>query len=545
MKVLKGLFIISGLSLFSLIVITDLLSKFYPSLSFTGVFLWYISYIYLFIYAAGCAFFILRRSIKAGGWPILLFFLSLGFLFWKYTFPLSSISAEATQEINCALNQLTGSADRGWRENCLFGYPSRQYFLPALPSLIFGRTLANLQIGGSLYIIIGLVIFTSSLFSILKPGIKSGLLVTLILSSAFHFYFFNHMTFLFEQSIFPAALMFAAIGAFVHYFSSRNNLHLMLLAFIMLYLIFSYTTSLAGFLLILSALLYLFFFDSKSLPTRFLIAGIILFSLYAFLMSFSFRKDIILFPFQPVTSSINITDDLSSAFSHLFFGNLKIPYLSPVFTFIFISITFLGLLFTFGLLPFFLSVWMTAVIILSVISQGYSYYVIAFRLHRSLVILPVFLTLLAYLVIRFKIQISYRILTGLLVLILGSGLYYADSLLSVRDTNKHYPFISWISENNIRIQPGKLYLLNGTNKYNNFDSLNDTLQYFLPQLVSNSVYNITISECRDILSNQGLAVLPPDDSCIDYLKNTSYPNSQYIGDFPVDSGTLLSVFEIR
>ncbi|MBU4210670.1 hypothetical protein KKC08_00465 [Patescibacteria group bacterium] len=481
---MKKLYLSTGYLTFILLVIIDIFSiKFLPFGKF-GTYLWFFSYLYVAIFACKCFWEIIlyipkKKSIFTSALIIFLLF-----IIFKNIPLATNLSGETPQEIACALNHIEQSPDKGFRQTCLFGYPARQYFLPTLPSLFFGRSLINLHTGGALYFILGLIIFSSAILKYFNFSLFGDLVGALILSSFFHIDFFNRLLFSFEQSIFPFSFALIISGLFLHYIKDKKNTPLFLFAFILYYLIFSYTPSLSLFFFSLMIIFCLFFNKNINKKQKYFFIFLFISSLLLFLISLGFRNDI------QITGDKNITEltsDLLLAFKHLIFQTMGINFVSPVFNFIFIFLI---------LSPLFLfwqnslaSLWAIAVLVIAVISRGYCYYGVDYRLHRALIIFPILFTNFVIILKKLKItknKYIIKILCAYLIFFLSTGYIYQNQYLNTKLSGQqtlHFNFIKKL-EKILAIDPKNKYkTLYFTDKaHKEFVSINDSLQYFIPNL---------------------------------------------------------------
>jgi hypothetical protein len=156
-----------------------------------------------------------------------------------------NVSHESTQQLACALEKFHTWADYGYGIWCFLGYPTRQYYIPSIPTLITGPTLGALNFGGFIYLFLGALVFLGGLRSLFEnerrgdPLAASSLL--LICQLAIFFYIFVW----FEQSIYPLAHSLLVSGLFAFYLSRRIQGALELFALGLLLTAFVYTPGLA------------------------------------------------------------------------------------------------------------------------------------------------------------------------------------------------------------------------------------------------------------------------------------------------------------
>lgn len=511
--------------------ITDLLTIKYPFFGKVGTVLWLISWFFIFLFAVK-QFIELIKLIwtKKLFWTLILILLLGGIVLFNTTNP-KNISGETTQEINCMLTHFETSADWGFQKTCLFGYPARQFIIPALPSLVFGRSLFALNLGGAVYFIIGLIVFASGLLSSLGKNKTGDIIVAIILSFIFHIYYFNHFMFYYEQSIYPFCFALLTGGMFLHYFTKPSLNTLTLVGLSSLYLTFSYTPGVPAYYLLI-LVLFLLLINHKSLFThKILIAGIILISLFSYILSLKFRNDINLI--QLTQTTINIKQDLLTTLNHLLLQKNGNPVVSPVFNLIFLSTIFLSLFFVFGWPMFIGAVWILSVIIFSVVSKGYTYYGVDFRFHRATVVFPVLFIMIISIIKPYlkKIEHLNKLLIVFLLFMIVTGVLFQKQYLTNKQPSDHFNIIKQLSLKFSTDKSIKLYF--DSNLSTNYISLNDQLQYFLPKaksyILNPDCSNLDLSIQDDnyllISESKNNCLSSPSDR-LKFLYNLSSNNNQ-------------------
>ncbi|KKQ36858.1 MAG: hypothetical protein US53_C0035G0011 [Candidatus Woesebacteria bacterium GW2011_GWA1_37_7] len=178
-------YIISGVYIILLLFIFDAVSQVYPMLGIFGTITWYLSYLYIIIFAL-VSFFKIVKSASLLKTPFslitIIFFITL--IFIRLDNP-KSLSAEASIEISCGINQLTTTPDFGYNQTCMFGYPARQYFLPALTTFLFGRNIVSINSGNAIYFILGLIIFSSGILELYSHSFKGDLINSILVEEGY------------------------------------------------------------------------------------------------------------------------------------------------------------------------------------------------------------------------------------------------------------------------------------------------------------------------------------------------------------------------
>lgn len=468
-------------AVFCLIFVLNILSFLNPILGALGTITWFVSYVFLIIFAGKSFVFLLQQvKQKKSILTILMIFVWITIILFNAK-SIKNLSGETSIEIRCAISQLQNEKDMGYNKTCLFGYPSRQYFLPSLPTLTFGRSQFNLNFGGALYFIIGIIIFSSGAIRFLKKNLAGDIIVATLLSFVLHFYYVIHFLLSFEQSIFPFSFVLITCGLIFHFKETKKNEPLFLLAILSDYLIYSYTPSLFFFFLLILILLY--FLSRKKIVKnqKIFVLAIVAISIFNFLLSLKIRYDINIFaqerPLPQLLYDLNLT------FNHLIFQNKGNPFVSPVFNYIFLPIVFLSYFYFFRSKFFAAALWIFSVIAFSVISKGYAYYGIDFRLHRANVIFPVILSMLVILFKKIKTDGFFFkvILFGVFVFYLATGINFYNNIIKSKNDNYHLQLINWFLEKNLINPERKVNFIIDSNTSPSYISLYDYAQYFAPK----------------------------------------------------------------
>jgi hypothetical protein len=540
--------------LFGSLVGVELLVGAAPTVGGLGVFLWFASCLYVFGFAAYCLLDLVGHARRRETLVTLLTLAIAGIVVALHWQDPRSLSGEATQEIACALSQLSTTADHGYREYCFLGYPTRQFYLPAVPTLLFGRSMPALFGGASLYLFLGLLVFTSGIVRYFSYSLKGDLLNAILVGSALHFYWFNVTTFDYEQSGFPCGLAFLVVGLFFHYRVTRQAYLLTLLGFAGLFLTYAYTPSLALLGLEVVVLLYWALFEERTIRVRLLIVGLVLGLLFFLGTSLSLRGDLRLHDSTSETGR-QLLNDLALTFEHLLFQNHGVPMVSPLFSFVFVALVLACAMGACGRKAVPIAVWIVATIIAAELSHGYSSNGIDWRLERATVAVPVFLGLLTMVCARWAQRASAWHLVATALIIGGSGLYFHKLYMASQPPSPQWAFIQWLERHvpaqPTTAQPRSLYLLYGANQFNGLDSLNDTLQYFVPGVVAalnpDLEQQILATPLRVPPTTSGILVLLPTGKGALAEKALAHNPERYMydGRFLTNQGTFLSVFNTR
>ncbi len=502
-----------GFVLLLLIPCVELITTFVPTLGRFGVILWIMLWLYIAIFTVQQAIALIRTSVRHRS-PFALLAIGL-FLYLLVTNIQSiySINGENTQEITCALGQLQNSSDWGYRQSCLFGYPTRQFIVPALPSLLFGNSLPALNIGGAIYFILGLILFCRGVQTYVEDFRKGDALILLIVGSLLHFYYVNHFLFIFEQSIFPLSFALIGCGIWLMYLRTKSSTYLIPLTLVLYACAFSYTPSIVLIPLSYGAILWQ---TAEKNTHRFKMLGLAIVILTAIMVvcSFMFRSDIKLGHQYPGGAHTAL-EEIWLAIKHLALHVYPRSFASWTMTPIFIILLIAPSLGLFGRIPQLVTLWCIGVFCISVYAKGYTYYHIEFRMHRSIVLIPVLITLWVHLfnARRAHIPLALIILAAFGITI--SGIQNYKALQLSRPISQQYKFIQWFISQKIS-QHTTLYLLDAQTPKNNFLSIRDISQYFLPHLTINN--SDTLPDDCTMTDMQGIFLVQETNRCSNAIR---------------------------
>lgn len=439
-----------------------------------GVVLWIFSWFLMFVYVLESLLIIFKKKLVFRG--IALF--SVIVLF--NTVNPVNLSGETTQEIAGTLNHFKNSSDWGFRQTIMFGYPLRQFFFTGLFSLFFGKSQFFLNIGGALYFIFGLIIFAKGLLDYFGKNKNIEILTAIILAFIPHIYWLNHFVFLYEHTFFSFVFALMISGLFFSFVKNNSRKHLLLIGLILNYLVFSYTPGLAFVFFALLVGFYLLI-KKKNNKNFFLIAFIIFVSIVYLLSSLEFRKDLNLIGKE--IKREQIIKNILIGLRHLIFMDQGKPFVSPIFQTIFLITIFYSITSFKKIEVFFSGWWILMIIILSIISKGYTYYGIDFRLQRAMIIFPVLFSLIAKFLKEIKLNLKKESLITLLIFFIITGYFFQMDLLQKREPVRHLVFINFLRE---KVKEGVLNkssrLIISNKFYYEYLSLQDSLQYFLPEM---------------------------------------------------------------
>jgi hypothetical protein len=513
--------ILTTTSLFVIFLVTallliDALTLLIPALGMVGMVMHGTAIILLCLFALFRLWALVRSSFQRKSFfTLFVLIIWIGLIgFWAHDS--RSLSGETTQETACAITHLTKSPDAGLHQTCLFGYPARQYLPQAVASLLFGRSLAVVNLAGSVYFLTGLLFFASSCVDFLGKSRRADVFTASAIALLFHFKFLNHFLFHFEQSIFPFSFGLMVVGLGLTLINRHHTaLHWGTLGIVVLLLVHSYTPSLVLLGLIIPASLVSLV---KRTTRSFLGVWLLAVCVLAVVLSLLYRQDLS-FTSASQRTAQELVQDVVQAHTHLLVGNEAPAFASPIAQGVFLAFFASLLVGLQGKKFLYVGWWAYAVIILAVISKGYSYYAVDFRLHRSMVIVP---PLLASAIILFKPyvgKLSMRHALFAFVVVVSSGVSYANVQVARRPINTHFEVIKQIKALETDVSQ-TLVVTQKASLPDNLISLHDTAVYFLPTI---SIRNSTEAEqadasCGELAETAELLLIDATDAeCLDTL----------------------------
>ncbi len=466
--------------LFVLLVFLELVSFFSPEVGGIGMYLWMLVSILILFFSVYSFYYFYKNVLDKHKIFIFVAWFTM-FVFTIYNATKNSnISYETTQEAACLLGFIDELGDKGFQQSCFLGYPARQYLMLVLPTMLFKPSHILLNIGGSLYFLAAQFFWGVGLYKFFKlrgnyPSFLSALGLMLLL----HFFYFNHFLFhCFEQSQFPLSLSMAFWGLYLWKISDSQNWHLPLLGLLLLFIIQSYTPSLAFFFLALLLLLNLYRYgESKKLIFIIVIGG-----LSSLFFSLTFRSDIKVMSENHGNISFLLNEGWFLV-KHLFWKAQGFRSYSSIIGKIVMVLALFSPFFKKSKKIILLVFWIIFTMFVATISQGYSFYGLDMRAHRSIVVLPtaIILALVTLQHISKKLQVNGRFLSVVFIIITISGIWYAQSYLLPKPIHHYLHLFNYLQKNIKNVDEVELLVF--TEKSNkNFISLDDSLKYFYPHL---------------------------------------------------------------
>lgn len=132
-------------------------------------------------------------------------------------------NGESTQQVDCVLKSFFEGIDGGFHSTCMYGYPTRGYLLQAVPSMLFGRSYQALHVGGSLLLLLSLVVFSIAVLERLKYRNGADALVSAFLLLPLSVTPFVNYLVLSDQIILPISFAFLVVGTWLLYEESLDS----------------------------------------------------------------------------------------------------------------------------------------------------------------------------------------------------------------------------------------------------------------------------------------------------------------------------------
>lgn len=532
-RAIHSVLLFTTLALFFLLTIV---SRWYPFLGKVGVTVWYMSYLLFFILAIQNLGFILKNVFQKRFIATSAVILFLIILVCSHLNDAQSISFETANQTTCIINHLKNASDGGFNQTCMNGYPARQYLLSSIPTILFGPSLWTLHLGGSLYFFLGLIIFSGSALRRFDDYKMGDFTIATVLASILHIYYFNHFMFIYEQSIFPFSMTLIAAGLLLDFENEISLWPIMFLGLLSFWLIFGYTTGIAVFFLLSFILFCSMFKKNQPKMIRIVTFCVLVFSIIGFWLSLGTRGDIHIR--EGTLSNTQLKNDLIGAFKHIVWQEQGNTMVSSTINGIFLFIVFSALLFMFGWEGFVLGAWMISVLIFSVISKGYWYYPIDFRLHRALIIFPFIFFLIVKKLDKTEIRskkTAYAFIVVFLFILL-TGIAFHHKHISSRKESRNNQITKWMTTNFPKQYIGKENHIffatpNAGPIDDSYSSQNDYVAYFLP----GSKSEVVDSSCSNLLNtaqeNTFLFISPNEEQkycyhdpsiSLDYISSFTY-----------------------
>jgi hypothetical protein len=493
-----------------------------PVLGTVGLAYWSLLWVTLIGFAIWCGMNALHIAVTRRHWMVLtVAILTLGTVIWSAG-DARFLSDESTREIGCALKMAQTTPSALFSGLCHLGYPARQFLVPMLPSLIFGRHLWPLAIGNALYFLFGYGVFC---YGILMTGKKrqiADVALALVLVAFAHFPIALSLLFSFEQAAYPMGLALFAAGLWLMWWDSRAPSYLLLLGLLQLAVISSYTPGLG------LAFLQLILFGvvawqwrrhhPKTSLVPLLLVAVTVISLIA---SFATRGDIrIVTTDKPdVLTLKNAWTVVTNVWHNLTQHAGAHPWTSAVFTLPFLGILLVGLTTLLGPVAALISAWIVLILFIAVFSHGYADGSIDYKLGRATIVIPFFLLLLLRTLERAHITIKVLLVLCCLLVVTGAS-EYAIIRHDRHDTGQ-VALAEWLSAALPPI-PSTLMLSHELDSIMKADNFTDAAGYFLPE------WNVRLANEKEgdaCVFPPGYVVIATSSHCYAALSGAASGNS--------------------
>lgn len=522
-SLLRKSFVVELLSRFLIfwlliLVIADIFRDALPGLASLGNLAWIISWFFM----GGLSFYAFWELLrKKRMFTVLTVSLIVGLLVSQAS-SVTSLSGETAIEMNCGIG-LWQDLERGVTPTCMFGYPTRQYLVPSLPSLLFGRIQMMLNLGSVIYLSIGFVILSWGIHTFWSKHKGVDFLAAIVLLLISQSLIFWHLAFFYEQSIYPVALAALVTGLGLINLASGKRLWRILFIWSLIYCLFTYTPSLPIFLLGYVGLLWIFLSRLKRRKYEWFTGFTLCLLLLLLFVSLSVRNDLHLSGnYYAADQSIgNLKEDLYTVGKHLVFQSQGTAYMTSVGWGVFVVLLISMSLGWGGWKGFLLILWAWVFIVGVVFAEGYSIGSIAYRFHRFTAIFPVLFTYQLLFLSRWKQKkVLGLIWIGLLfysVLQVGTfvrhqpikwqAVIYQTVERDISLKSTHEPLTAMIEEEGL---PMEVY------------SLKDTFGYFYPGFAQELVTADCLSLRDKLFKRPLLIILTTESTNCDSVLNHEY-----------------------
>ena len=457
----------------------DFLSFYSSKMELFGALYWLISQFVLLGYALYSTLWLIKQAQSKRFRALLLvcaiYLASIVF----YTNNVVSLQHETTQQIGCMMRGFD-QVDWLFRKNCFVGYPARQYLLPAMPSVLFGRSLVALQLGGLLYFFIGIAIFAKGVASFLKKNHAPEVVGAIVIGALPFFYFVNQRVFYAEQSNYPFSYALILCGLFFIYFAKKGWLELIVLSIALLHTVYIYTPGLALPALAILLAIHLLYQKNIGRKQKLWILLTMIFVYVHFAFSLQFRGDIRIVPEK--TTQSQLSSDLYRSFGNLAYPLGTQAFVSPIFAGTFVVLLAYFLLgfvgFEFSAVAF----WIVGSMVVAIMTRGYYLNSIDFRIQRWIVVVPVFLSLfMAYLSSFPTYRHTKFVLYILLSFILVTGLWFQKNQFNSMVRSEPNAITFWLWRTVPKSFRNETYTIVVDQSFQEYiGSMRDASMYFFP-----------------------------------------------------------------
>lgn len=331
------------------------------------------------------------------------------------------ISGESTVQVAAGLSAWK-QPDLGYTQTAFLGNPSRQFLLVSIPALLGGRYIVTYRLGYWLAFIIGVYLFYAGMHLFFEKRSETSRIVSLTLLGILSFPVLPLLLRTFEQITLPISFAFSALGMLLITIKKPGTLNGIALMWICGMLFTSYVPSLAAGVLILTLILEtsMVYLAQKRWIPALIFLGCAATILTIGVSAGKTRTDMKL----PETQTISYQDSaekIKQAFIYFFWENtdmysLHVPFIGKII-YLPLVVYCMGAIFLFwGWKHAFLAVWIIGIIITAGLSPGYARPLVAFGIHRAIIVIPFLIFGITDVLIKNHITVSRRIFLCLFLL---------------------------------------------------------------------------------------------------------------------------------
>lgn len=439
--------VVAGLIIF--LIVADFLSLFFEPLGSFGALAWVIGFMCIIAYALKELYKLVLKNVKTMSFSLLIFTLVaiITLIFTNIANP-KSVNNQTSLDITCGLVHLEESQDYGFGKTCFFGYPARQFLIPATIANSFTPNLFILNLGIAVYAITALIVFAVGALKYLHHKENANIIVSFALIILLHIHFVNQSLFFFEQSVLPLLFGLMGVGFTLSYLGTKKSYYLAYIGLILYFLAFSFIPAIGLIIWFIGILWWIILKNHSKKTDIYLLSLYSITTVCAVIFSFIIRSDLGL-----LLSNMNLFSmfiDFWRGLTHLFLNTEGIngEFVSPMFHGIFLVSFILLLAYYKNKLLFYTGLWIAFIFVISMVLQGYTFQPISHRVQRAIVIFPALIFVYVYLSTHLpKLTNSVRYLALVIFfLYFITGFYYSANYLYERPSDSRYETIMEIKK---------------------------------------------------------------------------------------------------
>ncbi|OGG04238.1 hypothetical protein A2Z33_03750 [Candidatus Gottesmanbacteria bacterium RBG_16_52_11] len=511
-----------------------------PAYGTVGVLAWVCAWL---VFAVSSGMLLIRLTCDAGRGKAVLsavaVLISLATILYLST-RAQFMSFESTHEIACAVSLLKGKGN-AYAGTCLYGYPAKQYFIPALPTLLFGRSVFSLQAGNAVYFLIGLPVFAYGLYRWLADHPARDILTASAVLTPWLFPVLGWVVFNFEQAAYPSALALLGAGLVLRSETTKNIIYPALIGMLAYTLAFMYTPGLAlcG-LLTVYLLTDAFRRGIRGQPSALVPMAFIVLFLAGLLLSLRYRTDIRIAgdgePLLPAIQTVLVTS--GNVLNHFLITPYGVPWTVGFFGWIFLGILVYSLVGGNGWMGAVCAVWIWGTLMAGMMMQGYAGgAAVDYMLKRSTVSIPFFVLLFTAAVRH--LPVKRHILAALLIPLIVSGIIRQYRLYMDQKTTGQSELamaVRDLSPRLLRILPQKFVLTADITQLVKTDNFGDAAVYYWDGYASG--FTAETAAAMDCDYSGSVVLMTTDNPCFGKIaSDNNYPRWQIEGPFPLDTAS--------